>query len=467
VGYKADEFIRQVESLFPVEKVRVNGEQIWPYLRIPYATYLQSEEFSDKGERKAYDMDFSANKNRAIKIASHGIRHWFGRYDYICIGLEHDRRFINGHMVNRFLDPVVDVLGRGRVLFIEQPTPGHSGDEQTEHLVSEALPLGLRQVVLKLHKKRPAIDNIEVLNAIQKTYGLKINDYGKVRQFQAMRGIWRTIFRFYKPRALFLTNYYGFAHPALRAAHDCGIPVVEIQHGSISRAHPAYCVHTELDTGFFADWLLVFGESEIDTFTDGRFIDPSRVVPVGSYYIDYVGQSFQPDQKLARWIGNRIAVGVALQLGFEKAMVKFVVEASKLDGNICYVLLPRIADNYLTAIPMDDNVMIYTDRDFCRIIPQFDFHATVSSTTGLEAPSLGVRNIIVDLDGDGRRNLGQQLPESGITRYVATPQGFVDAVRTYPFISKDEIINKNARNIKPGYCQNMREFLVGCGYATS
>lgn len=459
--YREEVFMRDVETLFPVARVKVNGEQVWPYLRVPFATYLQLGDYVSRGERRAYDMDPSASKRGALTAASYGLRHWIGRYDYIAIGLAHDRRWINGERVNRFLDPIIDELGRDRVLFVEQPTPRHDGHERTKHLVSEGLLLGIRQALLRVRKTPPVIENIEVLNAIQKAYRLNINSRAKVRNFQTLRGIWRMLYRVVKPQAVFLTNYYGFAHPALKAAHDCGIPVIEVQHGTISRSHVAYNAFTELDKSFFADYLLTFGRNEWDTFSDGRVISLQRVVPVGVYYVDYVRKTFEPDERLAKWIGTRISVGVSLQLGYEKFLVNFVAKAAALDASIAWVFLPRVADNYLTAFPADGNMLVYTDRDFCRIVPQFDFHVTVSSTTALEAPSLGIRNVIVDMDGEGKRVLGEQSPESDITHYVHTPQELLDAVRMAPYIPKDEIMVANANNIEPDYMRNIKRFLGG------
>jgi hypothetical protein len=145
-------------------------------------------------------------------------------------------------------------------------------------------------------------------------------------------------------------------------------------------------------------------------------------------------------------------------LGYENTLVSFISKAALLAPDICFAILPRIPDNYLSALPMDGNMMVHTDRDFCRIIPQMDFHATISSTTALEAPSLGIRNIIVDMDGEGHESLWDQCPPSETAKYVTTPEGLVEAIRTYPLMSKADIMAQNYGNIEPNYQWNIHCF---------
>lgn len=454
------DLLKEIETSYPVADITVNGEQIWPYLRIRYAFYGESKSFVEKGERPSYDLYPFVGRWQSLKTALRGFPHWLGKYDYVTLAPANDRRLIERKEYSRFLDPLVDILGQDKTLFIEQPTPIHKGNEHTKHLVSEALLLGMWYVMMKMAPVTYAIQNAHILKAIQKRYDLQIDDQRRVQEMESLRQLFRLLFVRIKSKVLFISDYYGFGQAAVKAAHDLNIKVVETQHGTISASHPAYMVNTDLDKSYFADYLLMFGRKELPLFADGRFIDPSHVIPVGSFYLDYISKTFKPDKGLLSWAKNYDAtVAVGLQLGFEKAMLGFVNQAAKRDRKIGYVLMPRIYDHYFDNSQLEQNVILYQEQDMFRVLPQFDFHATVSSTTAIEAPSLGVRDIIADIDGDGRKHLWSQVPESEIARYVSNSQEMVDAIRTYPDITRERVCQLNEDNIVPGYKENITRFL--------
>lgn len=446
--------IAEVEREYPVADITVDGEQIWPYLRIRYAFYGEGENYTQKGERASYNLDPFVSRWQGIKTSLYGFPNWVGRYKYVVVAPAMDRRLIEGKQTNRLFDGLVDELGRDNVLFVEQPTPFHYSNSYTKHLVSEGVLFAGCYVMTKLDKSQPVIKNVHILEEIQQRYGMGIDDCRKVREFRYLRKVFRLLFQLTRPKVLFVSCYYGFAQIAIQAAHDLGIKVVEMQHGVIGKAHCAYNVYTDLDKGNFPDYLLVFGRKELETFDNSRFIDPSHVIPVGSFYIDYV----KAHPAIINGLGER-TVGVSLQLGAEKALVDFVCKAAQIDQSIDYLLIPRVVDSYFDNMDRPCNVRVLKTHNFYEAMTRVDFHATVSSTTAIEAPSFGVRNILVNLEGGSKRFLSHYLPEGDIARYVETPQEMVDAIRTYPAITREQIAKLNEDNIKPNYIQNIRDFI--------
>ena len=106
---------------------------------------------------------------------------------------------------------------------------------------------------------RYKIQHEAILKSIQHDYGLKVNYIRWIKFFEAQRKLFSLMFRIVKPRVVFVTDYISYA-PAIRAAKQRGIKVMEFQHGTIGREHPSYNVDIEIDRGCFPDYLLVFGQ---------------------------------------------------------------------------------------------------------------------------------------------------------------------------------------------------------------
>jgi len=171
---------------------------------------------------------------------------------------------------------------------------------------------------------------------------------------------------------------------------------------------------------------------------------------------------FAPDPELTRQLSQYAkTVGVTLQWTVENRVIEFVRQAAGLDSTICYVLIPRNPKerDYLT-LPVPQNVRVVIDKDFYRLMGHVDFHSTAYSTCALEAPSLGVRNVMINIDGESKRYYGHVLTDSRVTRYADTPEELVSIVNTFPGIDRETVRRLNGDIIAVGYRQNLRDFLV-------
>ena len=115
--------LKEIEAKYPVDTILVNGEQVWPYLRVAYHVQYVNEISSRKGERPlGPSLSFLGKLKRLLNIP-YGTKNWLGKYDYIAISTTDERKHISGKYFNRLLDPIIDKLGRGKVLYIEIPAP--------------------------------------------------------------------------------------------------------------------------------------------------------------------------------------------------------------------------------------------------------------------------------------------------------------------------------------------------------
>lgn len=451
--------IKEIETKYPVGEITVNGLQVWPYLRAHYFFQHRENRSSQEGERQSYTSP-SSSRLMLGTSSLYGVRNWFRKYDFVAITSAGYRRLIEGTHFNRFLDPIIDEIGPDRVLLIESPGPSHYPIEQvhTKNIVSPG-GLALASWIAQKIVRKPLVENFPVLKAIQQEYGFEIPDMRLIEKFHIDRYFYKLMFRKLRPKIMFLTCYYG-REAAIKAAHDLGIEVIEVQHGVIGKEHPAYNVNLDLDKSFFPDHLLVFGKKELDTFDNPRFINPTHVYPVGSFYIDYIKSSFQPDPTLFDQLRHyRRTVGVTLQLSAEKRLMDFISEAASLDKSIFYIIIPRVLDSYLNSFNLPENVTITKDHNFYEIMMYVDFHSTISSTCALEAPSLGVQNILVNIDNESRRYYETVLCDSRITRYVDTTEEYVETIRTFPKVERETVSCLNEHIIARDYRHNIQAFL--------
>jgi len=199
----------------------------------------------------------------------------------------------------------------------------------------------------------------------------------------------------------------------------------------------------------------------LQTFGNSRFIEPEHVYPLGSFYIEYVKTGHTADNHLVQRLkDHRVSIGVTLASTTESRLIEFVCQAAVLDRNICYLLIPRHPqEEHHSSLELPDNVMIVKDQNFYELMMLVDFHATVYSTCAIEAPSLGVQNILINIDGLSKRFYGDVLNDSRVTRFVDTPEEFVSTANSFEKVDRDSLAKLNEDLIAVNYEKNIEELL--------
>ena len=456
--------LKEIEGKYPVDTILVDGEQVWPYLRVAYDFQYVNKISSQKGEKPlGPSLSFLGKLKRLLNIP-YGIKNWLGKYDYIAISTADARKLISGKYFNRLLDPVIDKLGRDKVLHMEIPAPALYPIESiyTNKVVCYDVLELLAMIAETFTLRRYRIENESILENINKEYDLGVDYLKVIKRFYARRMVFSLLFRTKKPKVVLLSCYYGLLQAAIKAAKDSGAQVIEFQHGSIGREHPEYNVYVELDKSYFPDYLAVFGKKELETFGDSRFIEPQHVYPVGSFYIEYMKTNHVPNKNLVQRLKNyKVSIGITLAITAESRVIDFVCQAAALDRHICHLLIPRYPqEEAYSSFEFPDNVMIVKDENFYGLMMLADFHATVYSTCAIEAPSLGVQNILINIDGLSKRFYGDILNDNRVTRFADTPQEFVGIANSFEKLDRDTIAKLNEDLIAVNYEQNVQELLL-------
>ncbi|MFX0207268.1 MAG: hypothetical protein ACFFDT_14870 [Candidatus Hodarchaeota archaeon] len=450
--------LKEIEKKYPVDKIYLNNEQIWPIFKANYYFILKyySENFEIGGIRKKTFFQ----KLILVKNIFYGWKKWFKKYDYIAtstsrVGVS---KIINGKYYNRLIDPIIDEMKNNNILYIERPYGKHYNKKivHEKNIVSYYPIVFISYLFDKLSIHKYNLNGSEILNSIKKDYNIKINYDKLIKFYLAEYRVFKFIFQHIKPKAIFIVNYTGY-FGVIKAAKELGIKIIEVQHGIIGREHPAYNFGIKISKNLFPDYLFVYGKQDVMNFSESYFIDQKNVIPIGSYYIDYLKESFLPDIKFKNIINKyRISVGITLQNTVEKQTIDFVKEAAILDSSILFILIPRQTVNRdYSTLDLPDNVLVITDKDFYELMMYVDYHSTVYSTCALEAPSFGVQNIMINIDNLSRKIFGASLIDR-ITKYADTPEEYLNLIRSMDKLDKDTVYHLNEDIIMPNYRNNLK-----------
>jgi hypothetical protein len=401
-----------------------------------------------------------------IREIPYGFKNWFRKYEYLALTNNNFRRQVSGKYANPFLDTIIDEIGRDKVLCIEYAwqIPDYPVDSIYSKYVVFISLLEILSQVIRIFRKifliRYTVMNKHILDIIEADYSLNIDYIRRVSDFEAKSKIYDLLLRVMRPKTLLVAPYSAYM-PAVRAAKDRGIKVIEASHGFMDKENPACNVYCSIDRSCFPDELLVYGEQERSIYDNQRFIDPVNVHPVGSFLIDDVKTMYRPEANLA----NRLArykrvIGATLGWSFEKSMITFICEAAIMDDSICYILIPRWAQNpAYSRIALPSNVEVITDKNFYELMAYTDFHSTVYSTCAIEAPALGVQNILLDIGSQASDFWGSVLKDTRITCFVDTPEQYVDTIKNFMKLDRDTVCKLHKDFFTPNYKENIRNFV--------
>ncbi len=441
------EFIRQVEENYDVAQIKVGQMPVWPFLRWSYCSAWNSQ---DAGERHK-DSVRKAGKFSRLKDAFYGGVPRLRKYDYILFTDTLELRKVKGQYFDKIAECLLEYLGKDRFLVLERPVDGFQIPRDMLSM-KDVLSLELFNIIsallrrLRLIDKRISITNEHVLESIERDFGLSVNHRGVITGFISQLFLLKLLFRIIRPHMVFVNCYYCSPHQAaIRAAKELGIVTVELQHGIITNAHPAYNVFASLDRSLFPDYLFSFGEYVRNSQT---YIEPERVLPVGSYYIDYLNKHYQvPDSLIQQFQHFRTKykkiVAVSSQDTVQEELLAFLREAAVLDRSTLFLFIPRRPKRITITESLPDNIKvgrgIDLDLDVYEAIITADFHVTVYSTCAIEAPALGTPNILINIDGKAREYYADLLSDTEITRFVDTPQQLVSTIAQWNPPDQEEI----------------------------
>lgn len=460
-----------VETVFQMEEdldlfnKKVDGVYFWELVRfsvvnqIAQKTGLYGEAHTgvDVDAKNVISYSFSALKNFLYRnpfISSENDVLFFG----------HPRRKLmeDGLWWDVYCDPVIDFMQeKYKCLLLEPPyLNGHLLPAKTESIrfldsvlfLSNVLKIILSFKFALTKDENLLIDKIQAL--INKKFNIDIDLNHLVRDLLLVRKSRIPIYSFLlnkiKPKVVILTVSYGRGiSPIIEVCKNMGIPVVELQHGTISRYHTGYSFPNVKKLKRFPDYFLTFGDYW------KHIVD----LPIPGNQIISAGYPFF-EMEVAKYKNEPVKDQIVFisQGTIGKEMSKFAAKLqSRNDFNmdIIYKLHPGEYDRWEQEYPwlVDSGMRVVSDdsEPVYRLLAQSKAIVGVYSTLVYEALGLGLRTFLLDLPGV---EYMEELIESGSVNVVSSVDELIEK-----FYQQDQVAVNDCYFFKHNALLNIKHFL--------
>lgn len=457
------EIINEIEKKYDVASIRIGGMQIWPFFRIKLYSKIAEDSI---GSQKSRSMHLKKIHRNLSSIFYNPIR-WFRRYEIFVFSDSSERVKVEGDLMwDRTTDYIIQQIGPAKVLTIEKVALCHYPVGRVPHknIVSNSTLLIFRHTFYAVGQfiwRRKKKEHFDLLEKVIKEYGLGLDSHVIGEFFYSSYLFYKLFFMLYKPRIIFMNCSYEHM-PMIKAANDCGIQTIEVQHGVIGNTHPAYNFSTSLDPTFFPKSLLCYGNYDKAILAASSVFSSCTVCVVGNFYVEWVKNNANPPHELIELKAKYTkAVGVTLQYTVDNELRNFINSVAVLLPTVLFVLIPRPKEDEGQTPVSPENVITWRKNRFYETILALDIHTTVYSSCGIEAPSLGTPNILVDINGLATKYYAERFQGNEGSLIVNSAEEYAIALQNFKVISREEVIKLNEDNIAPDYKERVNEFLDG------
>ncbi|MEX2482965.1 MAG: hypothetical protein WED10_00295 [Brumimicrobium sp.] len=362
--------------------------------------------------------------------------------------------------IDKSVDEIAENLSNPWV--VELPIKNHYKKSELPAVpISSKYPLYLATWILSKLLFFSKIQNEPKLKEVLKELNISVDYKNICKTYYAQYRVMLFLGKWHQFKSAYVVCHYtnmGY----IRALRKLDIPVIEVQHGLISNSHCAYNIYTPTDLHCYPNYLLTLGEREASIFeNDNLFMHPENIFPVGHVYIDYISSTYAGDKKLKEIQTNykKTVAVVSQKCPLEEQLIDFIRKASELDKSILYIFIPRFYTKEISEYAFPENVVFTEWLNVYQIIWHADIHSTMYSTCALEAPSIGVKNVLINIENKSKLFFEGILNDENITKYSDEPEQFLEMVNATTPESKSNIIEKNASIILPNYKKNIKNFI--------
>lgn len=449
------EKVEDIENKIAVDEITIEkfGKQFQIYPWLKGRLFHKHITGTESMQKKDLNLLF-----KQVLSVFYGCWNVFRKNDIWAFTSSSERRLIDGKYYDKLFDFIGNESGK-KVLLIELRLFNYYPYSKiaSKRAVSKSLFILLEEFYGRFILRMPEIKNQDVLDDLNNEFDGDISEKEVIRkylsQYKMMR-FWLKILP--NPKVVYASvGYTNFGY--IRAFKEKGIKIVEFQHGLMTKNHSAYYYKRSFDSIQFPDEIVSVGECEIDVFDDQNKFPVNSVIPVGSYILDHYSGL---DQK-TNW-SSPPKIVFAMQDGvIGDKLAEFIVDLlPRIEGVAEVIIKTRRTSpsHYQLRYAALKNVK-FNEDSFYDVLLENDIHATVYSTTAIEALSLGRQNILINIDNLSVEQLSSKLDGNDFTTIVSDVDTFIDAVKGMKDVDKNLIKESNSNNIKPGYKKNVLKLL--------
>jgi hypothetical protein len=445
--------IKRIDQEFDVSQMTVNGISFWPFVKI----FVFDQLFVAGGTKKEFGL---WSKLKFVFSLFYGFVKWFGKADFLVFSNSDQRKLFNEKWVDKSADYLHPHLENS--LHIELPVVSHYAHKHLPYQrVVSHLPLRVLEQILGKFI-RPKVMGNEVIQAIQKDLDVDINYHGLAIRFYAQYVVAKWLVKLYTPKKVFMAVPYmkmGYVY----AFQSAGIPVIEMQHGTINTSHFGYCNYANLDSKLFPESLLAYGDEVQRVFEEGNeTFQREHIFPIGHYYLSLIqSQTKSVVSQNPETFEGEVNIAVSLQDdAVGKKLVPFLAAVAQEKPRWNFVFSPRkTTEEEYRKMSLPSNIVFNTKLNVYQIIGACQVHTTAFSTCALEAPSLGVPNVLCNIENKAKEYFGNALDHRP-TYYCDSVAQYIGNVEDALHKDASEIMEANQHIIRPHFKRNLNQALA-------
>lgn len=443
----AFQLIETIERKYQTDAIRLpDGTRLWNLLRI--FIYSNFQKLEDSARQKKLSKDSIKSLVSLFKESFAPLR--LPTNITVCgFSSSESRKLYNNTYYDIYLDPLYEILGDNLAVFEWPETTGYRRKYDypvfSRHYVPLHFPLWSKTFWdLLFHRftgrMNYTIESEEILKEIIQyistassvdKISLTKDIFDFISVFVNIKDFLSDILKKIKPRAVLIRCGYGRFPMALsQACRELNIPPIELQHGLITAYLPAYRRATPTtNKDCLPDYLLAQGEIFAEMVQNGNLFDKDKVISTGFPYLQQAlnerkitsdrRQSWSPFPHnilfTSQWI-------VAAEIQDFVIKVASLLEQYHMEVGILFKPHPFDRNDYSGLKKYKHIILLDKYEDIYKFFMSVDIHATVYSTSGLEAMAFFTPNIFVDIF-----NMVQGVATPYI---VASPTQFIDSVQT-------------------------------------
>lgn len=448
------EILQYIERQYPVEDIKIGGEQFWPFFRMVVYSELM------KDILQIHKRTF-LTPVRKLANSFLGLPNWFRKTDYVFVSNELERKKLNGRYFDKLTEYYIEKLGIENCLYVELVERSHLPARQYKPKKVASFDLilliaGFLKVVAN-PVKNIHIEGENILKEIFSELKLSKEYHNRLAIFLCKVNAMRWFLKRIGPKAVFITDY-GYM-PVAYAAKSLGIKVVEFQHGVIGKVHPFYHPAKKLCGKFCPDMLLALGKHDVDSLSHGKYVNAKNIFAVGNYYLEKIKKLPLNDQLMVLLKNYEKSVCIPTDRITHAYLLSFIREVAVSLPKVVFILVPRNVMEVGHA-DLPTNVRVETSLSFQEVVRHCTFNSCTISTCSLEALTLGITNILIDEDGATSAYYGKILTDTRATKFAKTKKEYIELLKSTEPLSKEEVMMSNQENVVPHYEENVKETLT-------
>lgn len=397
------ESFQRFEDEFGVFDLRVDGVRFWERIRFQLFRAVNPDTLG-----KSHSETGSGWRAYA-KGGTQWLRNVFIRNPFLAsssdlmfVGSGRRKREPDGQYWDIYCDPIHTACDYDYVHFEQSYQLRHETPAKTENIryldlieFSSTIWNMVRRKPIELTSdERATLEEID--GAIDDRFGVSVDLTNWVRRLLSHRRnklpLYERLLDRVDPAALVIVTSYG-KETLIEAGKNRDIPVIELQHGLLSKRHPGYSFHGDRTKEMFPDYFFTFGEfwKEYVEYP----IPDSQVVPIGYPYLERRAGSYAD-------IETRDQILFISQGKIGEELSQFAVELNgQTDHDIVYKLHPGEYDRWRDEYPwLIDSGVTVVDSDeppLYQLMSESTIQVGVGSTAIFEGLAFDLRTYIVDL----------------------------------------------------------------------